>query len=360
MNRILSLYLDCIRFLAAVGVFLGHSRLLMAPSLPKAISVHASECVILFFVMSGLVIRFVTVSRKGSACDYLTSRAVRLYSVAIPSILMTMILDRIGLAHGPEIYAALEFFDGPARPSEIFLSLAFLNEIWATHAVMGSNEAYWSLGYEAAYYIGFLAMFIKFSVRRAVFLCLWAALFGPKIALYGLLWLLGAAVFDVVADPARLTRLPRPIAWVMVCTPLIYPAMKYHLFPPVGSPFREYGLAMDLVAFSYYGLLALAFSLHLIGVARLSLGHEVPLPAAAVRAVRWLAGSTFTFYLMHQPLILCLTAVLNTRVSGIAVQYGALALAVVILLILAEFGERRKAEVTRLAENLMLMTRRVG
>lgn len=344
MNRGLSLYLDLIRFSAAMGVLLGHSRALMAPVIPKILAVHASECVIVFFLLSGFVIRYVSRSREQDWKSYASARATRLYSVAIPAIVVTLVLDRIGLAIAPEHYASLQFFDGPGRWTEILASLAFLNEVWRAHVVVGSNEAYWSLGFEAAYYVAFCAVFLRSLAGRIAFLVLWLAVFGPLVAAYGLLWLMGVWLYDVVSDPAKLGQIPKPFAWIFIASPLVYPVLKYVVFPPVGSAFHAYDVRLTIIAWCYAALLATAFALHIAGVATV-LGRCDWIGPRSERAVRWLAGATFTVYLMHQPLIIFLSAVLRTEQSGAIVQVGAEILAFCILLALAEIGERRKSQI---------------
>jgi len=346
MKPALSLYLDAVRFLAAVGVVLGHGRALMAPIVPKILGTHASECVIVFFVLSGFVIRYVTRTRETHVSGYLRARAIRLWSVAIPAIAVTLLLDRYGVAANPAHYAALDFFDGPARPAEIAVSLAFLNEAWGVHTVSGSNEAYWSLGYEVAYYVAFCAIFIARPVWRAAFLALWLLVFGPKIALYGLLWLMGAALYDLIAS-RRLDGLSARAAWMLVAAPVLYPVLKYGIFPPFGSPFRAYSLGHELLAFAYSFGIAGLFSLNVVGVARLA--GEGAMPGERVAgAIRWLAGATFTIYLMHQPLLVFLAAVGGTQAAGPVAQLGALVLVFACLFALAELGERRKPQIRRL------------
>ncbi len=359
MKRGLSLYLEVVRFLAAMGVLLGHSRVLMAPAIPKVLAVHASECVIVFFLLSGFVIRFVSRSREQDWRAYASARAIRLYSVAVPAIVVTLVLDRIGLALAPEHYAALDFFDGTGRWTEILTSLAFLNEAWRAHIVVGSNEAYWSLGFEAAYYVAFSAVFIRSMLWRAAFLLLWLAIFGPLVAAYGLLWLMGAWLYDVVSDPAKLARIPTPLAWIFIASPLIYPVLKYGVFPPVGSAFHAYDLRLTIIAWCYAALLASAFGLHIAGVARV-VGRAEWIGPRSEQAIRWLAGATFTIYLMHQPLIIFFSAIFRTQQRGALVQVGAEVLAFCILLALAEVGERRKSQIKASMRSLSRWTLQRG
>jgi peptidoglycan/LPS O-acetylase OafA/YrhL len=357
VSRTLSVYLDLIRFLAALGVLLGHSKVFIAPALPKVATMFASECVIVFFVLSGLVIRYVTTTREHALADYAFSRAVRIYSVVIIAVIATAIFDHWGFATNAGIYRALDFWDGPMRWEELGPSLAFLNEAWRVHIVMGTNEAYWSLGFEVAYYIGFAVFFVAGVWRRAILLLLWSAVFGPTVALYGLLWLLGVGVYDLISRDDLMAAISRKTAGLLIAAPLFLPLFKFVLFPPFGSPFRPYEGWQFLMAFGYYFTIALLFACHLVGFAALArAGWTIAqLPG---QVIRWAAGATFTIYLAHQPLLVFLGAVMRPAQGGPGMQVSVLILALAILFGLAELGERRKAMFRTLLSPLLGRTRR--
>ena len=130
VNRNLSIYLDLVRLCAALGVFLGHARRFLDPELSKLVATHATECVAIFFVMSGFVIRHVTRDSAAGLTSYGLDRAARMWSVVAPAILVTLAADRIGASINPAFYQTLEFWDGTGRFAEILTSLLFLNEAW--------------------------------------------------------------------------------------------------------------------------------------------------------------------------------------------------------------------------------------
>lgn len=55
------------------------------------------EAVVVFFVLSGFVISFVVYDKNESALKYISSRLTRIYSVAIPAIILTLLLYYIGM-----------------------------------------------------------------------------------------------------------------------------------------------------------------------------------------------------------------------------------------------------------------------
>ena len=77
MNRPFSVYLDLVRFIAAFLVYLYHSnqRFLIEARLPASDYGHSS--VIVFFVLSGFVIAFVTATKESELPAYAASRISR-------------------------------------------------------------------------------------------------------------------------------------------------------------------------------------------------------------------------------------------------------------------------------------------
>src|SRR5437764_15444933 len=105
MSFTFSLYLDLVRFLAAAAVVLFHSNsesLLYACNIP--LTDYGHEAVIVFFVLSGYVIGYITDTKERVLSQYFISRAARIYSVAVPAIILTLVLDNIGLVLSPALY----------------------------------------------------------------------------------------------------------------------------------------------------------------------------------------------------------------------------------------------------------------
>src|SRR5438309_938443 len=96
MNKPFSIYLDLVRFIAACLVYMYHSnqRLVIKEILPASFFGHSA--VIVFFVLSGFVIAFVTDTKEKTWVSYSASRISRIYSVAVPAILLTILLDALG------------------------------------------------------------------------------------------------------------------------------------------------------------------------------------------------------------------------------------------------------------------------
>jgi peptidoglycan/LPS O-acetylase OafA/YrhL len=80
-----------------------NQRFLSETELP--FSGYGHSAVVVFFVLSGFVIRHVTDTKEMHWPDYAASRIARIFSVTVPAIFLTLICDAIGRAVEPAIYA---------------------------------------------------------------------------------------------------------------------------------------------------------------------------------------------------------------------------------------------------------------
>src|SRR3954469_21106348 len=84
MSAALSVYLDLIRFGAALVVVLSHAWLILFPAVP--LHWPGPAAVIVFFVLSGFVIAYVTDGHDRTLADYALNRLSRLGSVGLPAL----------------------------------------------------------------------------------------------------------------------------------------------------------------------------------------------------------------------------------------------------------------------------------
>jgi len=198
MTNALSLYLDALRFGAAFTVFLSHFGR-VSGGLFWQMQPYGRTAVLVFFVLSGFVIAWVTEAKERTLEEYALSRAARLYSVILPALIITAVLDHIAMAIDPSLYGP-EPLPAMLRGSlNIFLgyvlSLVFLAQSWTLGMPPGSDLPYGTLDYEAWYYILFgVAIFLR-GRRRIVALAVAALLAGPPILLFLPLWLMGVSAW---------------------------------------------------------------------------------------------------------------------------------------------------------------------
>jgi peptidoglycan/LPS O-acetylase OafA/YrhL len=333
LDRTTSIYLDLVRFLAAVAVFLSHvgTRAVSDGFLWQFMPLGA-PAVIVFWVLSGYVIAH-SVQGNPSLRDYTVARAARIYSVVVPTLLATIVIDELGRWIAPANYANCPSM--LADPWSIPLALSFLNEAWGgcPKASLGSNGAYWSLGYEVPFYALFAGIHFLHGRTRIVCCSLLALLAGPQVIGMFPLWWLGRAAYDLSWHH----RIRPHWGWVLWIGSVV---CGVALVCCARSPFNltEHGpfdLAVD-------ALLALLFLVHIAGFQAIGgsiLRHAL---AAWEQPIRWLAGATFTLYLLHQPTIAFLKALSPWAADTWQFRVGILLLPMFAVFAFAHFTERKK------------------
>ena len=209
MSRTLSVYLDVVRFTAALVVFLGHAAGGTGGRLFWQLYILGFDAVTIFFVLSGFVIAHVAHTSEHSPRHFFTNRAARIYSVAVPAVVLTAGLDYLGSIINPS-FAWYGKMHAQLLPTWLPSALTFTNEVWNVDVPIGSNIPYWSLGFEVWYYVLFGCAL--FAPRGwAILSCLIMALFlGPGIIVLFPMWLAGAAIYLVIG---RISRAHEGFGW---------------------------------------------------------------------------------------------------------------------------------------------------
>jgi peptidoglycan/LPS O-acetylase OafA/YrhL len=294
MANALSLYLDALRFGAAFAVFLSHYATgRISGGLFWFLADYGRTAVLVFFVLSGFVIAWVTDTRERTVEDYTLSRVARLYSVIMPAFIVTAALDYLGQTIDPKLYGP-EWGHSMAHPAFGYaLSVVFLGESWNLAVLPGFNLPFWSLNYEAWYYVLFAAATFLRGRRRTAAVGLAALLAGPKIILLLPVWLMGVAAWRWRATFPK--GLGRPLVAISLTGFIAIEALggqqlfwhpSTHWLPPGYS------------AYDY--ILGVIVAFFIVGLANL----QLPMPGMRLEGVvRGLAGMSFGLYLLHYPLL---------------------------------------------------------
>ena len=306
MNRYFSIYLDAVRFLMAFMVFFYHSAFPnFLPWLPWLNVGH--HAVIVFFVLSGMVIAWVAEDKENRCDTYLIARISRIYSVFLPTLLITFIALYVGAALNPAIYASVAI---PRTVGEFLFALVgnllLLNQHWGSHVSNLGNVPLWSLCYEFWYYLIFAAYsFARSRVQGLLLALLLVVACGPRIAFLLPLWVAGV----VLHRHALRWRVSEPLGWLLFVLPVLFYALSYFLsfadslhnmtLTTFGPRLRELGFSQHFV-FDY--LLGLGVAAHFIGANRIAF-RLAPVLVRWEQPIRYLASFTFTFYLLHYPLL---------------------------------------------------------
>ncbi|WP_408590146.1 acyltransferase family protein [Novosphingobium sp.] len=350
MNRNLSVYLDLLRLIAAVGVFLGHGRRLLMPTLPVVIGGNASQCVAIFFVLSGFVIAFVTDQKERDWQSYARARVLRMYSVTIVAFAVTLIADRIGFSAHPEVYAQLDGFQLHPDAAALISYFGFVNQIWWNNSWIGSNQAYWSLGYEVPYYAIFGVFLFSPARWRWLATTLVCLAIGPRVIAYLPLWLFGVWTFKYVQQLQQRSGSQRDQRLgLMLLAGSLFAYLLFRFVPriPINNIYQFDSLGSFAISMVHFHVVGVFVVINIIGFVLFSNGREL-WGRSIEQRIRWLAGGSFTLYLVHEPLMIAFSALVPTVKTAAILGIGGLAAVATIAYLVAELGERRKRLLNRL------------
>lgn len=307
-----SLYLDLIRTAAALEVFFYH--LGQQVGTIGVSNAYGHEAVVVFFVLSGYVISFAATRRDKTLRRFTISRLTRLYSVAVPAVILTVALDYSGLYINPSLYDGFAPLHSPLV--RFFTSIFLLNETWVSVQAF-SNGPFWSLSYELAYYAIFAAFFFLSGPARRVTAALCVLFVGIRPILLFPIWVLGSWAFSETQSH----RWHRVVHWTLFLA-LVPGLWAYSLVPAGGiavegvarnlgysGPPYDFGHSRFFLSDYYLGVV---FTLHLLGAKNLgpSIGRAL---APIAPLLRQLSAYSYALYMVHFPVILFMRAAAGTR-----------------------------------------------
>jgi peptidoglycan/LPS O-acetylase OafA/YrhL len=309
MRKATSLYLDLVRFAAALTVFVEHFKEHTRhgfqafwdahPYLYWHLMPYSQTAVTVFFVLSGYVIAHVLASRERTPLEYAASRFARLYSVVVPALLLIAACNFLIELRYPNAFGEFES-DGTARVALSYFGTAlFVNCFWLWPNIDLPNGPFWTLSFEASYYVA-IAIFV-FAGGRTWLFCLigLALLTGPTIVLLAPVWLLGYLAYHL---QRRLQIHPAPAVVVWLASIILLPfccllqfRYREHL-----TFLRTPDQAVGEILATYAA--AICFTLNLLAFDTFG-DRLLFLVTPFTTVIRWLGSITFALYLFHQPLL---------------------------------------------------------
>ncbi len=328
-------FLDGCRGLAAVYVLVGHARWLLWEGYGDGYVKHPDrysilekglvyvtglsrfghEMVLFFFVLSGFVIhlRYARnlkadhLTAQFSGGQYFFRRARRLYPPLILAMLITYVLDHIGMRMGYPIYfqktASIIINDNVASHHELKTAVGNLLFVMRTYVpVWGTDGPLWSLKYEWWFYMAYPMFWwltkksigLATGVMIAVFAWSWLPhpywldLASDVFRLMPVWWL-GALLADVHAGRIRWLSFSK-ISWLALLLPVLF-------VPRLQGIMREY-----TTGFGFAGLIAAGFAYQGRGGSMWALNK-----------LKLLGEMSYTLYVIHLPMLVLLSGWLMSR-----------------------------------------------
>jgi peptidoglycan/LPS O-acetylase OafA/YrhL len=348
MNRVLSVYLDVVRFAAAVAVIVAHLSFehISGKLVPWYPAGFGDVAVAVFFVLSGYVIAHVFATRERDWKSYMVSRLSRLYSVVLVGVAVTLLLDTAGAWIDPAFYGGKFVHRSPPSVTGYVASTLLVNE-WHVFnfggIAPGSNGPWWSLSFEATYYLAAgLILFAPRVLGIAVALVV-LAMSGITIAALFPLWGLGYWLYSV--RPGQKTSLGLALFIVGGGLLLIFPYVAWRIPQlPITLSFGRGNYQRHLLADYYSGG---AFALHLLG-AQMLFARVKTVPAAFERFSRWIGSMTFPLYLLHAPMLPFFAVVLPFERASAAQVLSIAALVFLLAALLTPVCDRLKLQLRSL------------
>lgn len=199
--------LDVIRGLAALLVVLGHTRVFVSSGLETEITAShwqkalllpasfAQESVAVFFVLSGYLVggQVLREFQRNNFywLPYMAKRLSRLWTVLLPGIVFTLLVDAATIRVVPELWGEFAYGGvgaGAALCNAVFLQVPHCDPY-------GTNASLWSLAYEFWFYVLFPAVvvvIVGFLRRR------WATILSGFAVAVGVVVIFGVGLFALI------------------------------------------------------------------------------------------------------------------------------------------------------------------
>jgi len=297
-----SVVLDLIRALSSQIVVVGHGisfcgiwKFLHQPNFPWMQNI----AVLVFFLLSGFLITYSTVNKtrkqkKYSFTQFFIDRFSRIYAAFLPALLFVFVVDFISKSISPETFNYDVFFNVKTFVGNIFLLqdhpfFSFLIPDLSIHS-FGSGRPFWTLAVEWWIYM-FFGYFLLIFLRQK------KGKFGHLVILGGLLvvplfnliggrgnglmmyWLLGAIIYLVVSH--NILKNIQTAPKLMLLAILLLAATVR-----IARTMEEYEPLFGFI---------LALCLWLM----IDLFREVKFNQRIIKFIRYIAGYSYTLYLVH-------------------------------------------------------------
>jgi peptidoglycan/LPS O-acetylase OafA/YrhL len=304
-----SLILDILRLSAAIVVFLTHGYTVWYKSdnfFPNLDLAHFS--VVTFFVLSGYVISYTTTKNNRGAVHYAHARLSRLYSVLLPAIVFTAILQIIIYYINPEVNNK---YSNSYPVIRYLISILCLNDIWLFSSSPKINAPLWSLSYEFWYYVIFGAWFYRKNRKSYLLLISGCLIAGPSILLMMPIWLSGRLAYRLSLKKAPPKNSGLIFASSITVAIILLEYLPALPFQPGQPPFNYANQFIKDI------ILGIFLAVAIYSITKTSNTSVQPL---FLKKFRQVANLTFPLYLLHFPLLALWQAIFQVRI-GDAVQF---------------------------------------
>lgn len=247
----------------------------------------------LFFVLSGFLIYGLLLRRRSAFFDFMRRRAERLYPAFLVALTIGIILDPMRPV--PKIPDAL-----PEAAFYLGANLAFLPGLLPIEPLFAVN---WSLSYEWWFYTVCTLVVGSFGITRL----------SPSIRVAGIL---AVGLTLITANAAGLAHVP--IRGLCLLSGMLLAEAHAARINRVSSGLAlmafalTFGILIGVSVPAWQSALILAITFFLVASAAFREG-SVAARILSLKPLRWLGNISYSFYLMHGFVVICLSHMVINR-----------------------------------------------
>jgi peptidoglycan/LPS O-acetylase OafA/YrhL len=339
-----SVCLDVLRLGSAVMIAIAHlTQPYFSLGWPN-LTDQGKPALVMLFLLSGLVIRYVSQLRRGRMTDFWVDRISRVYSVVVPALLFTIVSSYIAMRVNPTFYLPNWGMNHDRPALRIFMNLIFMAQSWNLALDPFSNSPFWTLSYEVFYYIFYAVGFYLFGLRRAFWLVVAAILAGQHILLLLPLWLIGCLAQDVYQRirNAKISTMQLNLRFLAVALAagVLLPLSVRLLLYLKGFETRFFWTHHHAPANLHWAYIYYAEGIPivflLLWIMLLSDRVQLADKATWVQWVRLLSEATFPLYLLHFPLYVLIVSIFPNERGNPWFKVGMLLTCVTVSVLLAQ------------------------
>jgi peptidoglycan/LPS O-acetylase OafA/YrhL len=305
MQGSLSLWMDVWRLLAVLLVFLTHVKNDPAAHVLHPFGLYGSEGVAIFFVLSGALVATSAWKPGVTVRSFAVARLSRLWSVALPAILLTIVLDSAGRLIAPAVYLTIPAWTLNAAGVWQALGPAlFVNTIPYLATSPGSNGPFWSLCPEAWCYLAFAVAYFARGTPRIFSLLALVAAAGELNLMLAPIWGCGVVLAIALRQPPATgtVRMWKSAFWATLILTPVWMIAKFRIMRATGLP--------SVLVQDYVPALAVMTNIWAFKQAALRL------PASIAPALHAAIARSFSLYLIQAPVLYILTATFDAVGMG--------------------------------------------
>jgi peptidoglycan/LPS O-acetylase OafA/YrhL len=286
----------------------------------------AHIAVVIFFVVSGFAIAS-SVERTKTSTSFFINRFSRIFSLAIPALLIALLLDTNFGDFSRQEYPHWQY---EKWVYNVAINTAFMGELWGLTFRPFSIVPYWSLSYEVWYYLLFCATLVKKNHFRWLAIAMVLIVSGPRILLLLPCWLFGVALYRIKSRqdftiPFAVNKLAASAFFLLAVAALLSLGIDGFLSAQSTEICKSMSSHTRFIKCEYSKWFLADFLLASLFFATCLLIKDKPAGSSVWMAfTSWLAPHTFGIYLLHYTLLL-------TAVSLMGVPQNALQIIAIIL-----------------------------